>query len=82
MTNAINQRIADGTVDGVMADNVKALDLAERYARAHQDVFRRSFVGKLDRQTPVGAEAIFEEEARQNVSWWPYTECARDVSGF
>ena len=63
VTNAINQRIADGTVDGVMADNVKALDLAERYARAHQDVFRRSFVGKLDRQTPVGAEAIFEEEA-------------------
>ena len=62
-TNAIQQRIEDGTLDGIVSDNLKALDLAERYARAHQDVFRRTFIGQLGREKPVGADLIAPEEA-------------------
>ena len=63
VTDAIQQRIDSGTVDGVVSDNLKALDLAERYAKAHQEVFRRTFIGQLGREKPVGADLIAPEQA-------------------
>lgn len=63
VTDAIKKRIDDGTLDGEMSDNIKALDLAERYAAAHQNVFRRTFVGDLGRTKQVGDELIAPEQA-------------------
>ena len=63
VTDAIKKRIDDGTIDGEMSDNIKALDLAERYAAAHQNVFRRTFVGELGRTRQVGDELIAPEQA-------------------
>ena len=63
VTDAIQQRIDSGTLDGVVSDNLKALDLAERYAKAHQEVFGRTFIGQLGREKSTGADFIAPEEA-------------------
>ncbi len=66
-TEAIQERIDSGTIDGVLSDNLKALDLAERYAAAHQNVFRKTFVGQLTRTKLDGDEYIAPEQALEKL---------------
>ena len=67
VTQAIGKRIEDGTLDGEVSDNIKALVAAENYARSYQEVFGRTFAGKLGRTGQAGAEVIDPESALEEL---------------
>ena len=68
VTEAIGKRIKDGTAsDGEVSDNIKALVAAENYALSYQEVFGRTFAGKLGRTGQAGAEVIDPESALEEL---------------